>query len=66
MTLYPEGYPERTFVNNGVSVKCSSYKEVSVIITEQLLVVVLLEPNWRSNFRTRWVRNHMTVKSVQS
>ena len=66
MTLYPEGYPERTFVSNGVLVTCSSYKEVSVIIREQLLVVVLLEQNWRRKFRTRWVRNHMTVKSVQS
>ena len=66
MTLYPEGYPERTFVSYRVLVTCSSYKEVSVIIREQLLVVVLLEQNWRRNFRTRSVRNHMTVKSVQS
>ena len=55
MTLYPEGYPERTFVSNGVLVTCSSYKEVSVIIRGQLLVVVLLEQNWRRKFRTRWV-----------
>ena len=66
MTLYPEGYPERTFVSNGVLVTCSSYKEVSVIIREQLLVVVLLEPNWRSNFRARWVLNHMTLNQCKA
>ena len=66
MTLYPEGYPERTFVSNGVLVTCSSYKEVSVIIREQLLVVVLLEQNWRSNFRARWVRNHVTLNQCRT
>ena len=57
VALYPEGYPERTFVINGVLVTCSSVqggvRPVSVIIREQLSVVVLLEQNWRSNFRTR-------------
>lgn len=36
VTLYPEGYPEqRTFVSNGILMKCSSYKEVSVVIRER-------------------------------